>query len=349
MKKKLFSILKYGIFIALGVSLVWIAIAQLSPEERENSYKAIVNANYFWVVISMAAGIVAHWSRAVRWRMLMEPLGHRPTVTNVFFAVCTGYLANYAIPRLGEVARCSLLTKYEKIPLTESFGTVIAERIVDMITMLLVFFITLAIQFDEIYGQVDKWIFIPAAGIGNKLMNNKPVLVLAIIGFLGIVAAFFFLRRKIKGMLSVKVQNLLKGFLEGFRSIRKVRNPWWFVFHSLLIWTMYYAMVHFVFFSFSETSHLGLKAGLAVLMFGSIGVMLTPGGLGIYPIMVGSVLLTMFEIPKELGQAFGWVAWTSQFVLILILGAISLSLFPVLNKSTGLASEAPEQSGTVRE
>jgi glycosyltransferase 2 family protein len=332
LKKPVLSILKYGLFIGLGVSLVWIAIVQLSPEERENSLKAIRNANYFWVVISMLAGVIAHWSRAVRWKMLMEPLGHKPTVTNVFFAVCSGYLANYAIPRLGEVARCTLLTKYEKIPLTESFGTVIAERIVDMITMLLVFFFTLAIQFEDIYGQVDKWIFTPAMSIASKLMANKVMLVIAIAICVAVAGAFFLFRKKIKGLLSEKVQNLLKGFLEGFRSIRKVRNPWSFVFHSLLIWTMYYAMVHFVFYSFGETSHLGLKAGLAVLMFGSIGVMLTPGGLGIYPIMVGSVLLTMFAIPKELGQAFGWVAWSSQFILILILGAISLSMFPVLNK-----------------
>ena len=332
MKKKLFSILKYSLFIGLGISLVWIAIAQLSPEERDNSMKAIREANYFWVAVSMLAGVVAHWSRAVRWKMLMEPLGHKPTTTNVFFAVCTGYLANYAIPRLGEVARCSLLTKYERIPLTEAFGTVIAERIIDMLTMLFVFFLTLAVQFDEIYDQVDKWILTPAAKIGDKLMANKPMLILVIAIFLGVVAAFFFFRKKIKSMLSHKVQNLLKGFLEGFRSIRKVRNPWLFVFHSLLIWTMYYAMVHLVFYGFGATAHLGFKAGLAVLMFGSIGVMLTPGGLGIYPIMVGSVLLTMFAIPKDMGQAFGWVAWSSQFLLILILGAISLSMFPVLNK-----------------
>lgn len=343
MKKKALSIFKYGLFIGLGISLVWIAIAQLSPEERENSYKAIANANYFWVVVSMVAGIVAHWSRAVRWRMLMEPLGHHPTVTNVFFAVCTGYLANYAIPRLGEVARCSLLTKYEKIPLTESFGTVIAERIVDMITMLLVFFITFAIQFDDIYGQVDKWIFTPAIAIGNKIMANKILLILSVAVFIGVIAAFFLFRKRIRGMLSQKVEGLFKGFLEGFRSIRKVRNPWWFVFHSFLIWAMYYAMVHFVFYSFDATSHLGFKAGIAVLMFGSIGVMLTPGGLGIYPIMVGSVLLTMFDIPKELGQAFGWVAWSSQFILILILGAISLAMFPVLNKGKEENKVMPEQ------
>lgn len=348
MKKKALSILKYGLFIGLGVLLVWIAIAQLSPEERENSYKAIVNANYFWVAISMIAGVVAHWSRAVRWRMLMEPLGHQPTMTNVFFAVCTGYLANYAIPRLGEVARCSLLTRYEKIPLTESFGTVVAERIVDMITMLVVFFVTFSIQFDDIYGQVDKWIFTPAISIGNKIMANKILLFVFLALFVAAIGAFVFFRKKISGMLSQKVQNLAKGFLEGFRSIRKVRHPWWFVFHSLLIWIMYYAMVHFVFYSFDATSHLGFKAGMAVLMFGSIGVMLTPGGLGIYPIMVGSVLLTMFSIPKELGQAFGWVAWSSQFVLILILGAISLSMFPMLNKDKE-PKKAVTDSGTVRE
>lgn len=304
-------------------------------------YKALAGADYFWVIISMFFGVLSHLSRAARWKMLMEPLDHRPRLSNTFFAVCIGYLANYAFPRLGEVSRCGVLTRYEKIPFTESFGTVIAERIIDMITMLLIFFFTLALSFNEIYGQVEKFILTPLANIFDKLARHSVLLFIVIAVMVAMAAALYLLRKKIQALLSDKVKAILRGFLEGFRSVRKVRRPWLFVFHSLFIWGMYYAMVHIVFYSFGETAHLGVKAALAVLMFGSIGVILTPGGIGFYPWIVGVILLEIFFIPEELGNAFGWVVWTSQFVLILLLGLLSFVLLSVLNKEKDVVEAEP--------
>lgn len=332
MRKKLTGILKVLFFFGLALFLVWLSVRGLTPAQRDNIFKAIREADYFWVIISMVFGVLAHLSRAVRWKMLIEPLGYKPRVANTFFGVAIGYIANYAFPRLGEVTRCGVLTKYEKIPFEESFGTVIAERIIDVITMLLIFMLTLAIQFNEIYSQVKLMILDPAAKKLGMLTQNKP-LFYALIAVLVIgTAALFLLRRKIKGMLSGKMQKILHGFAEGLRSVRKVKRPWLFIAHSIFIWVMYYAMVHIVFYSFGETAHLGVKAAMAVLMFGTFGVMFTPGGIGAYPLIVQNVLLALYMIPEDMGAAFGWVAWSSQFVLIILLGVISFVLMPILNR-----------------
>lgn len=329
MKKKLLGIFKVLLFLGLGLLLIWLSVRKLTPDQEKDIYNAVLEADYFWVIISLVFGVLSHLSRAVRWRMLMEPLGHKPTVYNTFFAVCTGYLANYAIHRLGEVTRCTVLTRYEKVPFTEGFGTVIAERIIDMICMIIVFVLTLAVQVEEISGIVNYRIWEP---LKTKLAQNSTLLYILIACFVGFIIAVFLLRKKISNLVSGKMRNLLKGFVEGFRSVRKVKNPWAFIFHSVFIWTMYYFMVYVVFFSFDQTSHLGHKAGLAVLMFGSVGIIFTPGGIGAYPLIVAEVLVAIFGISEAMGVAYGWVAWTSQFVLILVLGLISFVLLSVLNK-----------------
>lgn len=329
MKKKLLGIFKVLLFLGLGLLLIWLSVRKLTPEQERDIYNAVLEADYFWVIISLVLGVLSHLSRAVRWRMLMEPLGHKPTLYNTFFAVCTGYLANYAIHRLGEVTRCTVLTRYEKVPFTEGFGTVIAERIIDMICMIIVFVLTLAVQVEEISGIVDQRIWLP---VKTKLAQNSTLLYILIACFVAFVIAIFLLRKKISNLVSGKMRNLLKGFVEGFRSVRKVKNPWAFLFHTVFIWTMYYFMVYVVFFSFDQTSHLGHKAGLAVLMFGSVGIIFTPGGIGAYPLIVAEVLVSIFGISEAMGVAYGWVAWTSQFVLILILGLISFVLLSMLNK-----------------
>jgi uncharacterized protein (TIRG00374 family) len=332
LNKKLAGILKLFIFFGLGVFLVWLSVRNFTDDQWASIGKAIREADYLWVGISMLLGLLAHMSRAARWKMLMQPLGHNPSLANTFFGVTIGYIANYAFPRLGEVTRCGVLTRYEKIPFEESFGTVVAERIIDMITMLLFFFFTLAVQFTEIYSQVELIILDPLSRKLSVLMANKPVFYIAVGGLLFGFLALFLLRKRIKNMFSGKMKKILTGFGEGFRSVRKVKRPWLFIAHSLFIWLMYYASVHVIFMAFGETSHLGVKAGLAVLMFGTLGVIFTPGGIGAYPLLVTQVLLSLYGIREEMGTAFGWVTWTSQFVLILVLGLLSLVLLPLFNR-----------------
>lgn len=329
MKKKLLGILKVLLFLGLGLLLIWLSVRKLTPAQEKDIYNAVLEADYFWVIASLVLGVLSHLSRAVRWKMLMEPLGHRPTLYNTFFAVCTGYLANYAIHRLGEVTRCTVLTRYEKVPFTEGFGTVIAERIIDMFCMIIIFILTVAVQVEEISGIVDVRIWGP---VKTKLAQNSTLLYIIIACFAVTVIALFLLRKKIGSLVSGKMKNLLKGFAEGLRSVRKVKNPWAFLFHTVFIWTMYYFMVYVVFFSFDQTSHLGHKAGLAVLMFGSVGIIFTPGGIGAYPLIVAEVLVSIYGITEAMGLAYGWVAWTSQFALILLLGLISFILLSVLNR-----------------
>jgi uncharacterized protein (TIRG00374 family) len=332
LNKKLLGTLKILLFFGLGIFLVWLSVRGFTKEQWASIYKAVREADYFWVIISLVFGVLAHLSRAIRWKMLLEPLGHHPRVMNTFCGVAIGYMANYAFPRLGEVTRCGALTRYEKIPFEESFGTVIAERIIDVITMLLIFVFTLLLEFNEIYGQVNIMIFHPAAEKFGKLSQNKPLfyglIAIAVIGAI----ALFVLRKKIGSLVTGKMSKVLHGFAEGLRSVRKVKKPWLFIAHSLFIWLMYYAMVHVMFNSFAETSHLGVKAALAVLMFGTFGVIFTPGGIGAYPLIVTQVLLSLYMVPEEMGTAFGWVAWTSQFVLILLLGVLSMVLLPLANR-----------------
>ena len=303
----------------------------ISPEDRKEIINTFFNANYYWILFSMVLGLMSHISRTLRWMILMEPMGYKPKFKNAFLGLMVGYLANLAIPRLGEVTRCGVLTKYEKIPLQKSFGTVVTERAIDMISLLLVFVLTLIINFDKFAKFKETTIAKNAIEKYHELQHPGRLYIVSGLIILAIIILFFKFRHKISGYTFYKkIKSIILDFGEGLKSLTKIKKPFWFIFHSIFIWFMYLLMAWVVFFSLPETSNLGLNVALAVLAFGSIGIIVVQGGIGIYPWIVAEILL-IFYIPQTKGYAMGWLLWTGQTLMIIVSGFVAMILLPLLN------------------
>ncbi len=326
------NILKILFFLGLGILLVWLAVHNKTEEERNNIIDSILHANYFWIGISLIASLLSHYFRALRWKLLLNPLGYYPKTSNTFFAVMVGYLVNFAVYRMGEVTRCGLLTKYEKVPFTVGFGSVVAERALDMICLIILFFITLGIEFDRIVGIANRFIFDPFSSLLDSLMQKQLFVIISGIFLLIIVTACFYLRKKIQALISGKAMGFVKGLWEGLISVKNVDKPILFIAHTILIWLMYIVVVYTCFFAFEGTSHLSFLVAVVIVVFGSLGVIATPGGTGAYQFIVITILTTVYLVSDDSANAFAWAVWTAQFALILLLGLISLVLLALLNK-----------------
>jgi uncharacterized protein (TIRG00374 family) len=258
--------------------------------------------------------------------LFFEPMGYSPSLKNTFFAVMVGYFANMAFPRLGEVTRCGVLAKYEKIPFNKSFGTVITERALDFIIFLALFLLTLITQLGTIHEYLDTNVYPKLQG---KILNplSNPLIIYGVVLFFLLLILFFIVFRKkvAHSKIYQKINSLIVGFWEGFKSLSQIRKPVLFVFYSLAIWVLYFLMLYVCFFCFPLTSELGLGAGLSALVLGSIGIMITPGGIGLYPAIIQETLL-LYGLPKTTGLALGWIAWTAQTSMIFIVGGLSLIL-----------------------
>lgn len=337
MKKNLRNILKFLFFLGLGVLLVWLAVKDKTTGEFNNIKLAIQQANYFWIILSMTISGLSHYFRALRWKLLLEPLGHKPKTSNTFFAVVVGYLANLALPRLGEVTRCGVLTRYEKIPFVQGFGSVIAERALDVVCVILLFFITLGIEFEKISGIANDLILNTVSEKFNALMQKQMFVIAACVVLAITIAGYFYFRKTIQAMMTGKVKNFVKGLWDGILSVKNVNKPILFIVHTVLIWLMYILQVYVCFFAFSELSHLSFVVAMVVTVFGSLAVAVVPGGTGMYQLIVIQILTTVYFISAPASFAFAWAVWSSQISLILVGGLISLILLPILNKSKELA------------
>ena len=333
MKKKLISAFKIAFFLSIGIFFIWIFLRKLTPEQKLDIWNSFISADFSWLLLALVIGFFSHLVRALRWRMLLEPIGHKPGLSNTFLAVMIGYFANMALPRLGEVTRCGVLNKYERIPLNKSIGTVIIERSIDMVVFILLFFINFIIFFDKLEYYVDEKVFKPLSDKFSFSAETLTNYLLIFIGVLLLVGVFFFVFRKklAKSKLAVKVRHLLLGFWHGLWSVTKIKNPVAFIFQSILIWVLYFLMIWVCVFSLPETSHLGIGAGLSMLIFGSIGIMIVQGGIGIYPAIIAEIT-AIYGIQTTTGYALGWLTWTAQTILIVFLGIMSLIILPILNK-----------------
>jgi len=296
--------------------------------------EAFRNVKFEWLVLSGIIAILSHISRSMRWNMLIETFQKPPKLHNTFFAVMTGYLVNMAIPRLGEAARAGIVNRYDKVPLDKAFGTIISERAIDVLCLLIVLLLTFTLQFNIIGTYAINDIFIP---IKDKLFGliegNILYLIGGVIGAIVLAGLGLFILRKLQG----KLKNVIMSIWEGIISIKKVKNVPLFIFHSVFIWTMYLTMVYVCVFAIDATSHLSIGAGLSILAFGSFGVILAPGGLGAYPAITG-ILLTLYGVSYEMGVVFGWAAWSAQTISTLIFGGLSLVLLPLFNRNEKISS-----------
>jgi uncharacterized protein (TIRG00374 family) len=330
--KQALNILKIIFFLSIGILLIWLAFRDKSQEQINAIWASIQEANYFWLAVSVIVGLLSHYFRATRWKMLLKSLGHSPKTSNTFFAVMVGYLANFAIHRIGEVTRCGLLTKYEKIPFTENFGTVIAERAFDVVCVIILFFSILALEFERISGIANTLVFNAVSEKFHVLMQKQLFVITAGSALLIVFALCFYFRKKIRSALSGKIMGFLNGIWEGLKSIKNVDKPLSFFMQTILIWLMYVLQVYVCFFAFDGMAQLPFVSAIVIVVFGSLAVVAVPGGTGAYQIIVTSILTTVYLVSETTSDAYAWAVWGVQFLLILFLGLISLLLLAILNK-----------------
>lgn len=329
-KSLLKDILKFVFFIGIGVLLIWLFVRQLTPQEIEEIKLSLKNVKYIWLIVGLLFGILSNVARTSRWIVLMEPLGYKMKYGNVFLSVLVAYFANLAIPRMGEVTRCGLLAKYEKIPFEKSFGTVITERVFDMIMFLLIFVVNAIWQFDTLKDYMNNRIF-ASFNETSSVSGFALIIIIGIVVCVLLVLVYIFLKKKFpENKIIVKISSLLKGFWDGIISLTRMKKPWKFIFNTILLWTCYFFMTYFVFFCLPETSHLGADAAMSSLAFSTIGIILVQGGIGIYPMIVAEVLV-IYGVSSAIGYTSGWLIWLNQTVMVIVGGILSLILLPILN------------------
>jgi len=325
-RSKLLTFIKFVFFLGLGILIIWLSVRNLTLAEKDEIIHSFQTANYNWVFLAIFLGILSHVLRSLRWMIFFEPMGYHPSFKNTFYAVMVGYFANMAFPRLGEVTRCGILTKYEKIPFNKSFGTVVTERALDLIIFFLLFLLTILTQIGTLRDYLDNHVYPGLQGKFIHPFSNPLFLAGSAAVLVLVILLFILLRKKIKNSKFYhKISSLILGFWEGFKSLGQIRKPVLFVFYSLAIWFLYFLMVYVCFFCFASTSKLSPGAGLSSLVLGSIGIMITPGGIGLYPAIIQETLL-LYGLTRTTGLALGWIAWTAQTVMIFTVGGLSLVL-----------------------
>lgn len=300
--------------MVLGVFLVWYSLSKISIQTLLQYFK---NANYWWIALGLFFGVLSHLSRAYRWKFMLEPLGYKPKFVNSTMAVLVAYLVNYAIPRAGEVSRAAVLTNYENVPFEKGFGTIVAERIADLLMMLLIIVITLFVQFDYILKLLDE--------------NFDPIKIIILV-LLIVIAFFLFTRyvKRAKSGIALKIKTFVLGLVEGVTSIFKMKKKWAFIFHTVFIWLMYVLMF---WATIPAIDGLEVPFGAVLIGFiaGGFSIAATNGGIGLYPIAVAGAF-ALFSIPEEPANAFGWIMWTAQTAMIIIFGGLSFLFLPIYNK-----------------
>lgn len=317
--KKLKSSLSVIIPLSIGLFFIYLTLNATTAEERNLIATYIKNADYRFVLLSVVFGILSHLSRAYRWQYLLAPMGYKPRFINATLAVLIAYIANLGIPRSGEILRATSLSSYEKIPFEKTFGTIIAERLVDLILLVGFIFIALSLQYDLIWKVLQEKQIAP-----STILFGIPLLLFVVLG----IRLLF---KNNTSAVVLKIKTFLRGLLEGVLSIRSMPKKGAFFMHTVFIWVMYLAMFYVIKWTVPETSTLGLTALLPAFVIGGLTISATNGGIGIYPFSV-ALMLGAFGISNESGLAFGWIMWTSQTLMIIVFGSISFFVLPLVNR-----------------
>lgn len=317
--------------LSVGAALLWFAFR---GQDINKLYNDLLNARFGWIALSLLVSIIAHYIRALRWKMLMKPLGYEPKTSTTFYAVMTGYLANLAFPRMGEVSRCGVLVKTDQIPLNSLFGTVITERIIDVIFLLLILVSVIAIEFKVI----GDFIYINIlSGVISKIMGNTLIIAILAIAMVSTLVTIWFLFKRFKDRLLqiafiAKVVGFLNGLKEGLTSVLKMQRRGLFIVYSIAIWVCYYLSSYFCFFAIDATSHLSPVIALVVLAIGGLGMSApVQGGIGAYHWIVSQGLM-LFGLSQADGLVYATINHSMQTVSILVVGGISLVLVFLINK-----------------
>ncbi|HEY4787100.1 MAG TPA: lysylphosphatidylglycerol synthase transmembrane domain-containing protein [Bacteroidales bacterium] len=327
----------YSVLLFIGLFLFWLQYRHL---DWASIKRGLAETNYFWVLVSVVLSLLSHVSRAIRWKMLIKPLGYDPKVSNIFLSVMVLYFTNLIIPRGGEVARCTVLAKYEKIPASKLVGTMIVERIADTLTMMglavIIFLINISIlqEFFRLHPQLGEN-FAKLLSLANILLGVAVVILIIVI--------FFLIKPFKNGKFSERINKIKREFKEGIKSILMLENKWYFIGHTLFIFLMWLLMLYVVFLAYPPTQHLTIWVAMFTFLMSGLA-MLAPvqGGIGAWHFMVIESLF-LFGINRSDGLIFALIAHSCTSLIYLLWGSIALVLFPVLNpkhKAKVIHSEA---------
>jgi uncharacterized protein (TIRG00374 family) len=319
--------LKIAFFFFIGILLIWWSLHQIPAQEWDKFTTALKTTKY-WIVLPVLLMLgFSHFLRALRWRLIMEPLGYKPTIINTYLAVLIGYLANLAVPRLGEVLKCTLLSKYEKVPAEKIVGTIVAERAFDVLSLGIVFLLALTLQFNVIEAG---WHQLQAQASQNPAKPNNHYLLYIVTGLivLSLLMIWLFKNKWSKTIANIKL--ILLGIWEGVISATKLKKHNLFFLYSFGIWFMYLSATYIGLMGTEGTTS-SFATAISCLAYASIGMILTPGGIGAYAYLMAKVL-ELNGIEYTLGLANGTIQWFAQFLIIIVLGGISLILLPIINK-----------------
>lgn len=344
LKKKLRAILNFLIFLSLGIVLLYFAFRNISFQALLSDLK---NANYFWILLSLLLGFLGFVVRAYRWKMLIEPLGFKPPLKDTFHALMTGYLANFTLPRFGEVTRCATLNRTNKVPMDALIGTVIIERTIDMIVLLGLLVIVFFARINFFGHFLKTQVFDPLYEKIIAALNFPSIIWIAIISVIIIlVIVFIYYRSKFSDLpFYRKTKKIILGIFEGLKTVFSMKRRRVFVFHTVLLWFIYFLMTWVVVYSIPETSHLTALDGLFLLVVGTLG-MAAPvqGGIGAFHWIIYKGL-TIYGISREKGLVYATLSHESQTLLVIILGAYSfLMIFLERKKRKRLSFQAESKT-----
>jgi uncharacterized protein (TIRG00374 family) len=332
MNKKLLTFLQYVLFAGLAAFFVWLSLRGMDKTKWQQLHDALNRAHYWLLIPVLLLLLLSHWVRALRWRQLMQPLGYSPRKINTFLAVIIGYFVNLGAPRLGEVLKCTILARYEKVPAHKLVGTIVAERAFDVICLFTAFGLAFVFQFDIISSLFQTSIYPLFQNKSGHLSYSRLIYII-----LGIVIFFIIIKVLFNrlGHINIvqKIRTIMAGIWHGLTSVKSIRNKWLFIFNTVVIWILYWLATWCGFFAINETRNLTLTDALTVLAVGSVGMIVSPGGIGAYALLVQEVV-AFYNIPKEpFGMALGWLLWFGQFLSFVLFGTLSFIILPRINRN----------------
>lgn len=323
MNNNLSSLLKIVASVIVAALLLFLVFRNI---EWANFWQKAKATDYTWVLVSIVLSIVSYVARAYRWNILLKPLGYDLKTSRTTLAVLIGYLANLAIPRLGEITRCGVLNRNDNVAIPAALGTVVAERLVDVFSLFILLAISLIVEYDRLVQFLSE-------AFAYLELPGWTLVAVPIVGILGLVGLVFFVKyqRKLEGQISRTIQ----GFMNGILSLKDIRNPLGFVLSTLIIWLVYYFMAYIIVFSLPETAHLGFGAGLMLLVTGGIALSIpVQSGFGTYHGMIAGMLL-LYSIEENTGVFLATLMHTSQLVAIALFGTIALVISFLIRRRRG--------------
>lgn len=330
-RKNVVSVLQYLFFLGIGFLLLWLGFRKLDLQEVWND---IQKANYSWLIYGLVFAVFSHIIRSLRWNLLINSLGYKTRFLSTFFSLMIGYMANTAVPRMGEFARCGVLSRKEKIPFNSLFGTVISERVFDLVILLFIIFLVVVSQLDLLGSFVYKII----EPLVHSLSSNLTGIIILSVASLGVLVLAIYLTWRYKEKIKAfhfydKIKEFLNGLWNGIKTIINLRQKWLFLFYTLVIWLFYIVMVYLPFKMLPETSMLSFLDGTTVMALGSLGIVApVPGGIGAYHYITKVILTELYSVEANAAMSYATIAHAGQTLLNVGLGALSYLLIGIFSR-----------------